>query len=300
MTGTRQSDEFRIAIIIPTRVGWPDMHRSVDAVVPQLAASGGQLIVVDASGKPAAPIADGKAVHWLSLPGRPSYALRQAGYRAARAPIMAITEDHCAPSATWLADVLAEHQRAPDAAGIFGLVDNGSRDHLVDWALFAVGYLAWAPPAPAARGAPGHANLSFKSWVFDALPPRGDQVLEFRYVVALRAAGYVVLGTERTRVTHFQSAGLVATAQLMFHNGRAIAGLRRTKMEMRDWLRTLAPGLVAAFRTLRTARLASSKPDIEQPVRRSLPIVAVLHLAHTIGESVGYLGGAGRSGHRLH
>ena len=300
MTGTRQSDEFRIAIIIPTRVGWPDMHRSVDAVVPQLAASGGQLIVVDASGKPAAPIADGKAVHWLSLPGRPSYALRQAGYRAARAPIVAITEDHCAPSATWLADVLAEHQRAPDAAGIFGLVDNGSRDHLVDWALFAVGYLAWAPPAPAARGAPGHANLSFKSWVFDALPPRGDQVLEFRYVVALRAAGYVVLGTERTRVTHFQSAGLVATAQLMFHNGRAIAGLRRTKMEMRDWLRTLAPGLVAAFRTLRTARLASSKPDIEQPVRRSLPIVAVLHLAHTIGESVGYLGGAGRSGHRLH
>ena len=46
-----------------------------------------------------------------------------------------------------------------------------------------------APPAPVARGTPGHANLSFKRWIFDALPPRGDQVLEFRYVVALRAAG---------------------------------------------------------------------------------------------------------------
>ena len=300
MTDTRQSHEFRIAIVIPTRVGWPAMRRSVDAVVPQLAATGGQLIVVDASGRPPPAAALGDAVHWLSLPGRPSYALRQHGYRAARAPVVAITEDHCEPSATWLADVLVEHERAPHAAGIFGLVDNGSRDHLVDWALYAVGYLAWAPPAPAAGGAPGHANLSFKAWVFDALPPHGDQVLEFRYVVALRAAGYVVLGTESTRVTHFQSAGLRATAQLMFHNGRAIAGLRRTRTEPRDWLRTLAPGLVAAFRTLRTARTAQSKPDIEPHVRRSLPIVAVLHLAHTIGESVGYLGGAGRSGHRLH
>ena len=46
---------------------------------------------------------------------------------------------------------------------VFGLVDNGSREHAVDWALFSVGYLAWAPPRPARSGAPGHANLSFKS-----------------------------------------------------------------------------------------------------------------------------------------
>jgi hypothetical protein len=276
------------------------MRRSIDAILPQLAAAGGELVVADSSERPLPEFASDLNVTWLIVPGAPSHALRQAGYAAASAPIVAITEDHCAPEADWLDHILAEHEREPEAAAVFGLVDNGSRVHAVDWALFSVGYLAWAPPHPARTGAPGHANLSFKSWVFEVMPVFGDQVLEFRYVAALRQAGYSVVGTERTLVTHFQSAGLAATTALLFHNGRSIAGLRRHGMHATDWLRVAAPGPLAIFRTWRALRLANDKPQMRDEVRRSLPLVAWLNLAHTIGESVGYLGGEGQSGRRLH
>jgi hypothetical protein len=300
LSGTLERSGFRITVIVPTRVGWPDMRTSVDAILPQLDAANAELIVADSSERPVPDFAAAENITWLVVPDAPSHALRAAGYAAATAAIVAITEDHCAPEPDWLEHILAEHEREPNAAGVFGLVDNGSRDHAVDWALFSVGYLAWAPPHPARRGAPGHANLSFKRWIFDAMPVVGDQVLEFRYVAALRDAGYEVVGTDRTRVTHFQSAGLPATATLLFHNGRTIAGLRRQQMSAMDWLRILAPGPLALFRTWRIIRLAAEKPQMQRNIQRSLPFVALLNLAHTIGESVGYLGGAGQSGRRLH
>jgi Glycosyl transferase family 2 len=300
VAGTNPDSDFRLTIIIPTQSGWPAMRRSADAVVTQLAQNRAELIVADASGLPAPAFADGSNVRWLSLPGRSSYALRQAGYRHARAAVIAVTEDHCEPAPDWVATVLEEHERVPEAAGIFGLVENGSRDGAVDWALYSVGYLAWAPPAPARRGAPGHANLSFKAWAFRVLPPMGDQVIEFRFVTALRDAGYLVMGTDRTLVTHFQKAPLATNMKLLFHNGRLIGGLRRAQMDDRDWIRAVAPALIAGYRTARTARLARSKPAIEAQVLRALPFVAVLHFAHAIGESVGYLGGPGQSGRRVH
>ena len=291
---------YQLSIVIPTRVGWPHMRRSIDAVLPQLDAARAELIVVDASGLPVPDFAAASNIRWLRLPGLPAHGLRQHGYRQARAAIVAITEDHCAPAADWAASVLAEHARAPRAAVVFGSVENGSRDKAVDWALYSVGYLPCAPPRPAARGTPGHANLSFKSWIFTELPPVGDQVLECRYLGALRDAGYEVLATDRMQVTHFQSAGLPATARLLFHNGRMIAGVRRGRMTGRDWVRALAPGPVAVLRTLRTLGLARSKPRIQANVFRSLPIIGLLHLSHTIGEGVGYLGGPGTSGQQVH
>jgi hypothetical protein len=86
----------------------------------------------------------------------------------------------------------------------------------------------------------------------------------------------------------------------MFHNGRVIGGLRRDRMTGSDWARLIAPLWIAAMRTARTLRLARHKPDIEAEVVRSAPLIGVLHLAHTVGECLGYLGGPGRSGRRVH
>ena len=276
------------------------MRVSVDAVLPQVRALGGELVIADASPASIPDWASEPDVTWLQVPGAASHELRQAAYAACQAPIIAIIEDHVAPNAGWLAAVLDEHAREPDADVIFGIVDNGSREHLVDWALYGVGYMAWAPPAPHAAGNPGHANLSFKRRVFDEQPPLGDQVLEFRYIAALRAAGRKVVASDRMRVTHFQSAGLRATTELFFHNGRAIAGLRRQQMSSLDWLRTIAPLPIAAYRTVRTLNMARSKPAITATMNRSAGLIVLLHVSHALGESVGYLGGAGDSGTHLH
>ena len=140
--------DYPISVVIPTRVGWPAMRISVDAVLPQIREHGGQLIIADASGRPAPEWADQPWITWLHRPGAVSVDLRQAAYHQATAPLIAITEDHCAPAANWVGQVITEHKRLPEAAAIFGIVDNGSREHAIDWALYGVGYLPWAPPQP--------------------------------------------------------------------------------------------------------------------------------------------------------
>ena len=130
--------------------------------------------------------------------------------------------------------------------------------------------------------------------------PSGAEILEFRYVAALRELGYRVVATSQTSVTHFQSSDTLTTATLMFHNGRVIGGLRRVAMGAGDWARLVAPVWVAGWRTVRTLRLAREKPAIAAEVVRSAPLIALLHLAHTVGECLGYLGGPGGSGRRIH
>ncbi len=291
---------YPVSVVIPTRVGWPDMRISVDAVLPQIQESGGQLVIADASGRPTPDWASSDGTVWLSMPDAPGYALRQAGYAAAQAPLVAVTEDHCAPAPDWLREIISEHAQDPDADVIFGVVENGTPDHLIDWALYGVGYLAWAPPSPLESGSPGHANLSFKARTFGEVRPTGDSVLEFRYIDELRRAGRRVVASDRLRVTHYQSAGVPKTAWLFFHNGRAIAGIRREHMEAMDWVRTFLPGPIAAYRTLRTIRLANTKPAVRPAIIRSLPFIAMLHGFHAAGESIGYMTGPGNSPRHLH
>jgi hypothetical protein len=292
---------YRLSIIVATRTGWPHIRQCVDAIVGQLDAAQAELIVADSSGMPVPDFAVGAPnIRWFQLPGYQPHELRQHGYHAAQAPLVATTEDHCEPAPDWALSILAVHESDENAVGVFGLVDNGSRDKVEDWGLYSVGYLPWAPPHVVPRGLPGHANLSFRAHVFDELPATADRVLEFRYVEALRAAGYSVISTDTTLVTHFQSAGVPATMHLLFHNGRLIAGLRRTRMSTADWVRALAPAGVALYRTARTLSLARTKPGIRAQVLRSTPYIALFHLTHTVGEGVGYLGGPGRSGYHVH
>jgi hypothetical protein len=276
------------------------MRISTDPLLPQVRELGGQLVIADGSGRARPDWADDPAVTWLSLPGAVGYQLRQAAYLAAEAPIIAITEDHCRPAEDWLANVVDAHRRHPAAAAVYGIVDNGSPDHLIDWALYGAGYIAWASPEPAAGGTPPHANLSFKSWIFDRVVAEGDQVMEFRYLAALRRAGYDVVADAGPRVAHTQSTGFAGTSQLVFFDGRAIAGMRRRRMTAADWLRLAAPGPLAVYRTVRTLRIARTKPQLGAIILRSAPLIALLHLIHAMGEGVGYLRGSGNSFERLH
>jgi len=276
------------------------MRLSVDAVRPQLRQVGGQLVVADSSGLAAPEWATGDDAIWMSIPAATPYELRQAGYARAGGDIVAVTEDHCAAAPDWLTNVLAEHERLPDAAAIFGVVENGSQKHMIDWALYGVGYITAAPPAPNPDSHPSHANLSFKAHVLREVAATEDAVLEFRYLERLRNSGYEVIASDKPRVTHVQSTGVATTSSLFFHNGRYIAATRRQRMGRMDWLRAFAPGLLAGYRTMRTLQIARSKPSLTAVMYRSAPYIAMLHVLHATGESIGYLTGPGDSPRHLH
>jgi hypothetical protein len=292
---------YSISVIVPSLRGWPIMRSYLPEICRQANEIGGQVIVADGSGLPFPPEMESANVVWLRMPGAPSHTMRQTAYRLAEAEIVAITEDHCLPARDWLASMIAAHASDPGAAVIFGQVDNGSTEHLVDWAVYCVGYGLWAPPISSiGRSTPGHANMSWKRWALERLPASGDRVLEFRYIAALREAGERIAVSDRPRVTHYQCDDVPATAELMYNNGRVIAGLRRRRMDLHDWVRALAPAVVAGYRTARTLAGAASKPTLRGPALRGLPLIALLHLSHTFGESVGYARGPGRSFRHLH
>lgn len=293
--------EYPISVVVPSLRGWPIMRSYLPEIARQAREIGGQVIVADGSGLPFPPEMESSDVVWLRMPGAATHTLRQTAYRRAKSQIVAVTEDHCLAANDWLINMVAAHASDPDAAVIFGQVDNGSTEHLIDWAVYCVGYGPWAPPiSKVGRSTPGHANMSWKRWALERLPASGDRVLEFRYIAALRETGERVAATDKARVTHYQCDDVPTTARLMFNNGRAIAALRRHRMDGYDWVRALAPSIVAGYRTARTVIGAVSKPNLRGPALRSLPLIALLHLSHTVGESVGYARGPGTSFQHLH
>src|SRR5687767_9040492 len=96
LTKQRESVEYAISVVVPSTRGWPTMSRSVDPILEQLRDVNGQLVVADGSGRDQPPHAKRDDVLWLRIPRGTSYGLRLAGYAAAAAPVVVMTEDHCA------------------------------------------------------------------------------------------------------------------------------------------------------------------------------------------------------------
>ena len=78
---------------------------------------------------------------------------RARGVRAARAPIVAFTEDHSFPQPGWAAALVAAFTGGVSVVG--PMVENANPGSAVSWANFLLEYGEWMPP-----GRPhGHAHL---------------------------------------------------------------------------------------------------------------------------------------------
>lgn len=292
-----------ISVMFATIRGWPAARLPIDAAREQLTSVGGQMVVVDGSGRPPPTALDvGPGVDWISRPGESVFQMRAAGYAACRGEIVAVTEDHCAPAVDWCQRILAAHAAHPEAIAIGGAVDNGTTDHLIDWATFIVTQGPFVGPlvnGPAERIA-GAATVTYKRAMLDRRPNHGSLgAIELFDTNEMRRPGEVLLNDDSIRVSHHQSMGVRGTAASQFHNGRTIAGFRRQAMTTGDWLRVAGCLVVPLYRTARTVRLAWSRWIPRRVIVVTLPLMAFLHYCQMAGELVGYLAGPGSSPRRL-
>jgi hypothetical protein len=289
--------------MLATIRGWPEARLPVDATREQVARVGGEIVVIDGSGRPApGPEHVGPDVRWISRPGESVFQMRSAGYEACRGAIVAVTEDHCEPADDWIDRILAAHSEHPEAIAVGGIVENGTTDHLVDWATFIVTQGPFVPPIPngPAERIVGAASSSYKRSVLDRRPDHGDLgAIELFDTAEMRRPGDVLLNDDSIRVSHHQSMGLGGTASLQFHNGRAIAGFRRREMARGDWLRVIGFPILPLYRTARSVRLAWGKRVPRSIVLVTIPLMTFFHYAQASGEFVGYLAGPGSSPQRL-
>ena len=292
-----------ISVMFATIQGWPAARLPIDATNDQLARLSGELVVLDGSGRPP-PSRDevGSHVTWVSRPGQSVFQLRDAGYGLCRGEIIAVTEDHVAPSANWCDRILAAHAANPEAIAIGGAVDNGTTDRLVDWATFIVTQTPFVGPlrnGPAERIA-GAATVTYKRAILERRPDHGDfGAIELFDTAKMRRPGELLLNDDSIRVSHHQSMGIGLTTALQFHNGRAIAGLRRREMARGDWARLLGSPILPLYRTARSIRLAWSRWIPKSQIVVTVPLITFFHYSQMAGELVGYLFGPGSSAQRL-
>lgn len=293
-----------LSVVVPTRAGWPHYEPYFVHHRREVEAVGGELIVVDGSGLSAPPAEVlGPRTRWLSHPGESVLGLRAVGYPQARAPIVAVSEDHTRVPDGWAAAILECHAEHPEAAAIGGHVDNGATNSYVEWAAFLCGHDRELAPLGRATsvGVIGLTNVSYKRPVLERLRPLpGVGANDALFQRDLVRAGATLLVDDRIGCVHEQHMTFAQATTLLFHAGRMGAGGRRQRMSAKELGRAL---ITPAAPLILTARLgfwlARRRRDRVRFVAE-LPLIAWLFAARAAGELVGYARGAGGSALALH
>lgn len=218
--------------------------------------------------------------------------LRGIGIERARAPLVAMIEDHSRPDAHWSAALVKEHLQPHAAIG--GAMENGI-DRALNWAVYFCDFGRYQNPVP--RGLSTYlsdANVCYKRAALDRVPEawiRGYD--EARVHSALLKRGETLALSPDVIVSQYR-VGLRLGPSLAerYVWGRSFGAGRAKIMALsrRALYAVLCPLLppILLYRQFRNVlRTGRSRAAF----LRSAPLTALLDVAWSFGESVGYLTG---------
>jgi hypothetical protein len=294
------ADRPPLSVVIGTGEGWPYVRALVRALRPEIEGVGGELLIVDGSGNSPPPGDElGDHVLWLTRDATSVFALYAIGLREARGEVVATTEDHALPRPGWCAAIVAAHAAHPEAAAIGGAIENGSTGALVQWA----SYFTTQGPHMAPLGdrvvpmTTNEANVSYKRAAIADVDDNGG--LGFMAILhnrRLAQSGAILRVDDRMVVDHFETAGFAWTTSIHFHNGKSIAGFRRSDgMGTEDWIRMATALVLPAWRTVRVWRVGLAKGRKRRELVASAPFAVWLEYVQGAGSLMGYLLGPGGS-----
>jgi hypothetical protein len=275
--------------------------RALAALLAQTALDEMEIVVVDVAvgGAPLAG-ADHAQVRWLARPETASFGAAQAEcIRQARAPLVALIEDHCYAEPGWAAGVL-EAFRQPVAIVSYAM-SNADATRWVSRAFLMCEYGRWMHPARAGF-IPIAAcnNVAYRISALEPYPADLDLLLDGPHVLhqaiqrrggrAWLAADAIVAHESWTRL----SQGLHANAAL-----KRILAHERVRHGRWSLGRRVAYGLGMALapplEVWRLARSVAPRPALWWPFVESLPIALLAYASNAVAEARGYLFGPGES-----
>lgn len=288
----------RLSVVLASVNGLAVLEPTLDALDAQPERAEMEVVVVDAvSGSTRARLeARRPAVMLVPVAERLAIPrLRALGVRQARAPIVAILEDHGAVSPGWAAAVLEAHQA--DCGAVGGPVENG-RNGLVNWAVFFCEYASYMAPIPADQvtDLPGN-NIAYKRpHLWRHLGVLEDGKWESWINDRLRADGVPLRSVPRMVVRHIKPFRLGHFLVQRFHFARSFAGMRRTDQSSAQRLvYTFGSFALPALLLVRITRTVLAKRRHLGWFAASLPLLALFVTVGAVGELVGYAFGPGRS-----
>jgi hypothetical protein len=215
---------------------------------------------------------------------------RAAGVRAATAPVIAFTEDHCLPEPGWARALIDAHREPWAAVGPAFL--NGNPESLTSWVNLLIEYGPWVSPVEAGPRdhIPPH-NSSYKRDLLLGYGDRLEELLEAETVLQwdLRARGHELYLEPAARTRHYNISLPSATIPLRLAVGRMFGAARA-----RDWPIGKRAAYAAASPAIPLVRFARLVPIARRCVKgpRIFPRVLAPLLAALVidglGEALGY------------
>lgn len=231
---------------------------------------------------------------WLSapiestVPQMRTYAILQS-----RGDIVALLEDDCVVSESWLSDVIQVHAGEDEIIG--GAIAAGNYPRFLDWAVYFCEYARFMPPFSGAQNAlPGN-NVSYKRAALPSLDPTDGFYEIFFHDQWLNSGGRLFANPNMTvtNVNHWSARHLT---NIPFHHGRAFAGMRSAQFS--PWRKGAYSLLSLALPILKVYRLAVivyNRRKYRSQFVLSFPLTAMFLLSWSLGEMAGYAAGSGTS-----
>jgi glycosyltransferase involved in cell wall biosynthesis len=178
---------MKISVVIPAFDAGATLPAVLDAAVPQVLASRGEIVVVESSGDTALraaiaerwPVVDVLAMAERTLPGR----ARNLGVARTSGDVLVFLDADCTPRPGWLDALVAPFDDTPRINAVGGAIDNGTPGDVVGTASWLLEFSEWLPGATRRPGHAASANLAVRRSAFpaqgfdEALWPGEDTVL---------------------------------------------------------------------------------------------------------------------------
>lgn len=223
-----------------------------------------------------------------------------AGIRAAKAPLVALGEDHSFPEPEWAKALVTAHKHPYAAVG--PSLRNANPNTAVSWADMLIAYVQWMHPATSqvVNFLPGH-NSCYKQDILLDYGERLEAMLESETLLHwdLRSRGYELYLESQAITAHTNFAQLFPWLPVQIRAGRIFAA-GRADVEAWSWPKrlvyTLASPLIPLVRLLRI--LAALNQSDRWQVGLSVGTLSMTLLglvADGLGQMLGYALGYGNT-----
>jgi hypothetical protein len=221
--------------------------------------------------------------------------LRAAGVFSARAPVVALIEDHCLVTAGWAERLVAAQAGGHGVAG--GPIRNVVTGRIRDWAAFFCEYSAVMEPMSAGSvpWLPGM-NVSYSRPALEAIDDllragRWESWLHPR----LQARGFELWCEPEAVVEHDKDFDLSEFLSQRYHYSRSYAGMRNPELGWSRVLYALGTPLLVPLLYARMARNVFSRGRFRAQFALATPLILGYVSVWAFGEAIGYAFGGGRS-----
>ncbi len=290
---------FKISVIVPCVNGLPIIAECLEALGQQVCDFEFEIIIVDRTQNETSQyiLENFPQVILIKLSepcGIPE--MRAMAMAKARGEFIVITEDHCLAPRNWLAEILKAHELGYAVIG--GAVENGSRNRLLDWAVFLCEYSNFMPPIVGGEVEfmTGN-NTSYQPSIFEKV----DELLkqnywEFFLQKELRHQQIKFLAVPELVISHKKEFGFFYFLSQRFHYSRSFAAMRRNQSTFAEQIFYLIYIPILPFHQI--AKIAKNVYDKQRNYREfilTLPILLIFMSSYALGEFIGQIFGSGDS-----